>query len=173
MGVSDLPTCRPGDVLCQIAHLAARRGVYSSYAQNNIVQAQYFRDPRQLPAYFKHNKFLTTINGELSETRNETFKKNLSQLEHLVLVLFDADTTVVPRESSWFGSIAPPQEDPGTGQVDVEGWRDPTEIIPMRMQELYKYDWIGLRTVSPELWRSAYYMQLILYEPTLPAAGRK
>lgn len=154
MGVSDLPACRPGDILCQIAHLAARRGVYSPYAQKNIVQAQYFRDPRELPAYFNHNKFLTAINGELHETRNETFKRNLSQLENLVLVLFDADTTVVPRESSWFGSVAPPQEDSGNQQVDIEGWRDRAEIIPMRMQELYKYDWIGLRTVSPGSWRN-------------------
>jgi len=153
MGVSDLPTCRPGDALCQLARLATRRGVYSSYAQHNLVQAQYFRDPRQLPAYYKHNKFLTLINGELSSTRNETFKKNFSQLEGLVLVLFDADTTVVPRESSWFGSIAPPQGS-GVQQGHIEGWGDSVELIPMRMQELYKNDWIGLRAVSPELWRA-------------------
>jgi palmitoyl-protein thioesterase len=148
MGVSDLPTCRPGDVLCQFARLAARRGVYSSYAQHNLVQAQYFRDPRQLPAYYEHNTFLTTINGELADTRNETFKKNLSRLEKLVLVLFESDTTVVPRESSWFGSIAPPHEGSDIREGHAEGWGDPVEIIPMRMQELYKHDWIGLRTVS-------------------------
>lgn len=38
MGVSDLPLCAPGDVLCQIARRAARFGVYSKYAQTNLVQ---------------------------------------------------------------------------------------------------------------------------------------
>lgn len=38
MGVSDLPLCKPGDVLCQIARRAARFGVYGKYAQNNLIQ---------------------------------------------------------------------------------------------------------------------------------------
>lgn len=40
MGVSDLPLCRPWDVLCQLARAAARRGVYSNYAQENLVQVR-------------------------------------------------------------------------------------------------------------------------------------
>lgn len=151
MGVSDLPTCRPGDGLCQLARLAARRGVYTSYAQSHLVQAQYFRDPKQLPRYLQYNTFLTVLNGEIGDedesgrSRNATFKKNLKQLESLVLILFDKDTTVVPRESSWFGSVAPPSDKEGDGKF---GWGDPIEIIPMRMQPLYTNDWIGLRAVS-------------------------
>lgn len=147
MGVSDLPTCRPGDVFCQLARFAARRGVYSSYAQRNLVQAQYFRDPNQLPRYYESNTFLTALNGEVEETRNTTFKKNLEDLEGLILIMFDSDNTVVPRESSWFGSVAPPSTDSMKEPYAI-GWRDPVEIIPMRMQPLYKHDWIGLKTVS-------------------------
>lgn len=145
MGVSDLPVCRPGDALCQLARFAARRGVYSSYAQSNLVQAQYFRDPTQLPRYYASNVFLTAINGEIADTRNATFKNNLKSLEALVLVLFDQDKTVVPRESSWFGSIAPPPEEDAAEHSS--GWGDPIEVIPMRLQPLYTHDWIGLKAV--------------------------
>lgn len=38
MGVSDLPACNPWDILCQVARRAANRGVYSEWAQENLVQ---------------------------------------------------------------------------------------------------------------------------------------
>ena len=38
MGISDLPLCRPTDLMCQLARRAARVGVYTNYAQNNLVQ---------------------------------------------------------------------------------------------------------------------------------------
>lgn len=38
MGVSDLPLCQPMDLLCQIARRAARAGVYSEWAQENLIQ---------------------------------------------------------------------------------------------------------------------------------------
>jgi palmitoyl-protein thioesterase len=38
MGVSDVPPCSPGDFLCQIARRAVKSGVYSNWAQNNLVQ---------------------------------------------------------------------------------------------------------------------------------------
>lgn len=156
MGVSDLPTCRRGDVFCQLARLAARRGVYSSYAQSNLIQAQYFRDPHQLPRYLSSNTFLTLINGEVEETRNETFKGRLEKLEGLVMVMFDRDQTVVPRESSWFGSVAPPKE-----EERGVGWGEPEEIVPMRMQPLYVNDWIGLKSVRV-FWFSLFYPLLEL-----------
>lgn len=141
MGVSDLPACRPRDIFCQLMHVAARRGVYSRYAQNNLIQAQYFRDPKQLSLYLEANQFLSKVNGEVEETREPTFKKNLASLNELVLIMFSKDTTVVPRESSWFGSIAPPKEEGGIHWGDVE-------VLPMRMQPLYTNDWIGLKKVS-------------------------
>ena len=38
MGVSDIPLCRPWDLFCQFARRAARGGVYTEYAQTNLVQ---------------------------------------------------------------------------------------------------------------------------------------
>jgi len=144
MGVADLPTCRPGDIFCLLARTAARRGVYSSYAQRNLIQAQYFRDHARLPVYYEANDFLTRINGEVEETRNETYAKNLAGLENLVLVIFDQDKTVVPKESSWFGSYAPPKEDATDMQMR---WGEEV-VLPMREQPLYTEDWIGLRKLD-------------------------
>ncbi|KAI0768725.1 alpha/beta-hydrolase [Trametes elegans] len=139
MGISDLPLCSAWDLLCQLARRAARGGVYTDWAQENLVQAQYYRDPDQLDAYLTHNRFLADVNNEVPDARNASYAHNLASLRALVLVLFSADKTVVPKESSWFGSYAPPDPD----SVEAE-----KTIVPMRLQPLYRDDWIGLRTLD-------------------------
>jgi len=138
MGISDIPACRPWDLVCEAARRAARSSVYSHWAQTNIVQAQYYRDPDRMDSYLASNKFLADINNEIPDTHNVTYAKNLPKLNKLVLVLFSKDVTVVPKESSWFGSYAPSDEtSPGE-----------KTIIPMRMQELYIHDTIGLKRLD-------------------------
>jgi len=100
-----------------------------------------------------YNHFLTDINNEIPEndddeddedppTRNSTYVANFASLDNFVMVLFDQDKTVVPKESSWFGSYAiPTEEDRETDEQD---------IIDMRDQPLYQEDWIGLRTLDEE-----------------------
>lgn len=39
MGISDLPLCKPFDIPCQLARRATRNGVYTEWAQANLVQA--------------------------------------------------------------------------------------------------------------------------------------
>ena len=102
------------------------------------VQAQYYRDPDRMDAYLANNKFLADINNEIPDIDNATYVKNFASLNKLVLVLFSKDITVVPKESSWFGSYAPSD---GT----LPGERT---IIPMRKQDLYVYDAIGLRSLD-------------------------
>ncbi|KAI0790670.1 alpha/beta-hydrolase [Abortiporus biennis] len=138
MGVSDFPLCRRWDLVCQFARRAARGNVYTEWAQENLVQAQYYRDPTQLPQYLSSNHFLTDINNELDESVNETYAENLSSLNKLILVLFSEDKTVVPKETSWFGSYAPPEDHDDYGKT----------IIPMRLQTLYTEDRIGLKTLD-------------------------
>ncbi|KZT00467.1 alpha/beta-hydrolase [Laetiporus sulphureus 93-53] len=137
MGISDIPGCRPLDVVCQLARRAAQGGVYTDWAQKNLVQAQYYRDPARLDMYLASNQFLASINNELPDTANSTYSDNLVSLNKLVLVLFLQDKTVVPKESSWFGSYAVP--DNGTNAKT---------IVPMRMQPLYLENWIGLKTLD-------------------------
>ncbi|KAI0301042.1 palmitoyl-protein thioesterase [Multifurca ochricompacta] len=155
MGVSDIPPCKPYDLLCQLAKKAARAGVYSEWAQQNLVQAQYYRDPAQLPKYLESNHFLTSINNEVQPAlRNRTYAERLANLDNLILVLFAQDRTVVPKESSWFGSYAPP-EDSKKKKKNGEGiggggpdHADEETTMPMRKQPLYIEDWIGLRTLD-------------------------
>ncbi|KAG9018081.1 hypothetical protein FRB90_012377, partial [Tulasnella sp. 427] len=141
MGVSELPACGTWDVFCHLMHRYARGRVYSDWAQTNLVPAQYFRDPARLPLYYKQNHWLPLVNNELPESRNETFRENFTSLNSLVLVLFSNDTTVVPKESGWFGSYAP---------TDDAAWTraDPPPIIPMREHPLYTEDWVGLKTLD-------------------------
>lgn len=40
MGIADMPLCRPGDFLCIVARRAALAGVYSGYAQKNLIQVR-------------------------------------------------------------------------------------------------------------------------------------
>lgn len=120
-------------------------------------QAQYYRDPTQYQLYLESSQFLAVINNEVEDSRNATFAKNLASLENLVLVVFTKDETVIPKESSWFGSERIEAEDGSSAaftaanQVPiVPSSRDdtPRTIIPMRLQPLYTEDWIGLKTLD-------------------------
>ncbi|KIP10956.1 hypothetical protein PHLGIDRAFT_100544 [Phlebiopsis gigantea 11061_1 CR5-6] len=138
MGVSDLPACKPYDITCQLARRATRNGVYTEWAQANVVQAQYYRDADQLPRYLERNHFLPSINNEVDDDVNATYASNLEALNKLVLVMFAKDTMVVPKESSWFGSYAPADDALAPAKT----------IIPMRLQPLYTQNRIGLRTLD-------------------------
>jgi palmitoyl-protein thioesterase len=91
-----------------------------------------------------------SINNEVAFSRNRTYAQNLASLNKLVLVLFSRDTTVVPKESAWFGS-----ERSGKGHVlgtdtNPQGVlvEEKSKIIPMRLQPLYLGDWIGIRELD-------------------------
>ncbi|KAJ7128901.1 palmitoyl-protein thioesterase [Mycena crocata] len=145
-GISDIPACRPRDFLCQIARRATKGAVYGSWAQANLVQAQYFRDPANLDAYYASNHFLTSINNELRDTRNETYARNLASLNKLVLVIFTKDETVVPKESAWFASEVVDDELVFNGAQRTFGAG--RSLVTMREQQLYQEDWIGLRELD-------------------------
>ncbi|KZV69353.1 alpha/beta-hydrolase [Peniophora sp. CONT] len=135
MGISDVPACRPLDFACRVARAEVKRGVYRAWAQEHIVQAQYYRDPEQMDLYLSSNKFLTSINNEIEDEHNATYASNFASLDNLVLVIFAKDKTVIPKESAWFGSYAPQSEGDLT-------------LVPMRLQPLYTDDWIGLRSLD-------------------------
>ncbi|KZT67183.1 alpha/beta-hydrolase [Daedalea quercina L-15889] len=141
MGISDIPGCRPFDVMCQLARRAALHEVYTEWAQKQLVQAQYFRDPARLERYLETNTFLADANNERDGERNETYAQNFASVNKLVLVLFLQDETVVPKESSWFGAYAVPDN---ASDVSTEE----KTIVPMRLQPLYLEDWIGLRKLD-------------------------
>eukprot|EP00798_Chlamydomonas_sp_ICE-L_P020704 gene20704-27508_t len=143
-GISNIPGCMPPSLgehetsledvkavggTCQVMQAMLARGAYSPIVRDNVVQAQYFKDPQNMDEYIKYNIFLPDVNNEQA-VKKDQYKNNLASLENLVLFRFAQDTTVVPRDSAWFSFF---NED---GQVVA------LEDLP-----IYKEDWIGLKTL--------------------------
>jgi len=101
-GVYGFPRCPVDDVtICDYIRRLLNYGAYVGFVQNNLVQAQYWHDPMQEDEYRKYSVFLADINQE--RVFNENYKNNMLKLKNLVLVKFNQDGMVVPRESEWFG----------------------------------------------------------------------
>eukprot|EP01116_Phalansterium_solitarium_P012938 TRINITY_DN296_c0_g3_i1.p1 TRINITY_DN296_c0_g3~~TRINITY_DN296_c0_g3_i1.p1 ORF type:complete len:300 (+),score=105.22 TRINITY_DN296_c0_g3_i1:94-993(+) len=133
MGVADLPSClSPNATICDMVEAVLAFGAYTSLAQHNSVQAQYYHDPLTEAEYIKMSGFLADINNE-RDAKNATYKQNLITLNQLVLFKFTLDTVVVPRESEWFGFYAPGQN---------------SQLLAYNETAGYQGDWIGLRTLD-------------------------
>lgn len=132
-GIREIEKCKSLlDLVCQGAQALLRTGgIWSDYVQSRLVPAQYYRDPADLDKYLESSHWLADINNERKE-KNETYAKNLASLENLVMVLFDGDTTVIPKESGWF--------------ADVNVTSD--EVIELRNRTIYTEDWIGLKALD-------------------------
>jgi palmitoyl-protein thioesterase len=106
-------------------------GAYNSYIQNHLVQAEYWHDPFNEPEYKRKSVFLADINNEKNE--DTVYKDNLVKLENMVLVMFEQDTEVIPKESEWFGFYTEGQD---------------KDITYMRNTTLYSEDRIGLKELD-------------------------
>eukprot|EP00210_Caulerpa_lentillifera_P003150 g3010.t1 len=131
-GVMGYPGCdvmKDMSILCRIVQRAIRIGVYRSPFESTIIQAQYYKDPFQYAEYLKHSKFLKDINCD-GHVKNDLYKQNLISLKKLVMVRFQDDEMVIPRDSAWFS------------------FYNGTDLIPLKEQDTYKEDWIGLKTMD-------------------------
>jgi len=134
-GVADIPGCTSANsTICAVVEDLLALGAYNPIVQANIVQAQYFKDPMDIPTYLKANTFLTDINNEL-QNKNSTYRDNMLRLNNLVLGQFALDTVVVPRESEWFGRYK-------DGDLNV--------ILTMEETTEYQQDWLGLKTLNSQ-----------------------
>lgn len=111
-------------------------GVYSPVVRSEVVQAQYFKDPQNLNAYFQHNQFLLDINNDHPDPRkrNKKYAENLGKLEAFYMYIFDRDTVVVPKESGWFAL-----RDPKTSRIKY-----------LKELSLYTEDRLGLKRLEEE-----------------------
>ncbi|KAI9639561.1 palmitoyl-protein thioesterase [Dioszegia hungarica] len=149
-GISALLPCpTPPTLQCRLAARAAQSGIYTQWAQNHLVQAQYFRDVERLAEYGEVNTFLTRLNNEtlptpksersdaqssalVSQTKGKGTGR-LEGLENFVAMMFDADKTVSPAQSAHFWTYTPGNK---------------TLLLPLASQPLYTQDWIGLRDLD-------------------------
>jgi len=131
-GVADVPDCTSvNETICGIVEEALAFGAYNPIAQDIVVRAQYFHDPNEPSQYLEYNTFLPDINNDI--TINAQYKKNLVSLNNLVLVQFENDTVVVPKDSSWFGYYAD---------------NDLNTMLAFNDTKLYIEDTIGLQTLD-------------------------
>src|ERR1700712_2442491 len=103
-GISEFQTCGATDWLCKGAQGLLRSNTWSTFVQNRLVPAQYFRDPNQYDDYLLYSNFLADINNERL-LKNKTYKENLEKLERFVMYIFNDDETVIPKLSGWFAEV--------------------------------------------------------------------
>jgi len=109
-GVMNIPRCsaRNPSFFCRMIKYLVGNIVYSTFAQQNIVQAQYFKDPAKMAEYHSSSNFLADINAESDHVSASVYKQyrdNILQLEKMVLYQFEEDDMVIPRQSSHFGFV--------------------------------------------------------------------
>jgi palmitoyl-protein thioesterase len=131
-GIIEFRACGTTDWLCRSAMALLRFNTWSSFVQNRLVPAQYYRDPstpETYETYLKNSNFLADANNERI-LKNTKYADNIAKLKNFVMYMFEDDTVVIPKTTSWF--------------QEVNG----TEIIPLRERELYKQDWLGLKRLD-------------------------
>ncbi|CAF0782012.1 unnamed protein product [Adineta ricciae] len=133
-GVFGFPRC-PGDnvTICNYIRELLRFGVYESFVQEHLVQAEYWQDPHREELYRKVSVFLADINQE--RTFNKDYRTNLLKIRNFVMVKFLRDTMVYPHESEHFGFYAAN----GT-----------SKIVPLRESDIYLKDLLGLQVMDKQ-----------------------
>jgi len=130
MGVSSFPQCASGGMACYVMNGLTRSMVYTTWAQNNIAPAGYFKDMSKYQEYLEYSSFLADLNNE-RDNKTASYAANIEQLDGMMLVMFDNDTMLDPPSTAWFSYF------------DVNG-----TVIDMQDQELYTEDWIGLKSLN-------------------------
>ncbi|KAH7433756.1 hypothetical protein KP509_07G084500 [Ceratopteris richardii] len=120
-------------VMCSLANYLIELGVYTSYVQNHLGPAGYVKIPTDLKAYYKGCKFLPYLNNELEDSRNTTYVERFTSLNQLILVKFESDNVLLPRETAWFGYYT-------AGSL--------SSVLAYNETDLYIEDWIGLRALD-------------------------
>lgn len=99
-GVSDIPNCLEDSYYCRTMRSIVKNGVYWSWVQAKIVQAQYFKKVDDYENYLKSNTFLPDSLQELAI--NTDYKQRMEALDSLILVRFLRDEMISPRDTAWF-----------------------------------------------------------------------
>ncbi|KAJ9575901.1 hypothetical protein L9F63_007213 [Diploptera punctata] len=130
-GVYGLPYCLYPKRWCDYARELLTYGAYLSWVQDYLVQAEYWHDPMKEDEYKAKSIFLADINNERG--KNKTYIKNMLKLKNFVMVKFNNDTMVEPKETEWFGYYKP-------GQA--------TEVMSLQESDLYNKDRLGLKQMD-------------------------
>lgn len=130
-GIFGLPYCPGDNKICDLVRDWLNFGAYVSFVQDNVVQAQFWHDPYKKDDYKEKNIFLADLNNE--KKINQSYNKNLAELENFVVVKFLQDHMIEPKESSWFAFY--PKDNASL-------------IIPLQESELFTKQLTGLKQLS-------------------------
>jgi palmitoyl-protein thioesterase len=135
-GIAQFQRCGTWDLVCKGAVALVGGNAWTDYVQNTVVPAQYYRELNEttgLPVggYLEHSHFLADVNNE-KKVKKGVYKERLAGLERFVMVVFEDDETVVPKESGWFAEVN----------------ETSSAVTPLRERDIYKEDWIGLRALD-------------------------
>ncbi|XP_010449616.1 PREDICTED: palmitoyl-protein thioesterase 3-like [Camelina sativa] len=107
--------------------------VYNDGVQAFIAPSNFVKIPTKITEYLEHSTYLPKLSNERPGEKNSTYKDRFTSLHNLVLIMFEKDDVLIPKESSWFGYY--PDGDNST-------------ILPPQKTKLYTEDWIGLKTLD-------------------------
>ncbi|KAL3651128.1 hypothetical protein CASFOL_007531 [Castilleja foliolosa] len=135
-GISAVPLCGvlcllQSALVCILVDFLIELAIYSNYVQEHLAPACYIKIPTDLDNYRKGCRFLPKLNNEMY--KNSTYKERFSSLDNLVLIKFEKDKILVPKETSWFGYFPD------------GSWET---ILPAQETTLYTEDWIGLKSLD-------------------------
>ncbi|XP_028769114.1 palmitoyl-protein thioesterase 1-like isoform X2 [Neltuma alba] len=119
--------------LCVLLDDLVKLIIYSRFVQEHLGPSNYFKIPTDIFAYINGCKFLPKLNNEIMNMKNYTYKLRFASLENLVLIMFEQDAVLIPKETSWFGYFP-------------DGAFHP--VLPAQETKLYTEDWIGLKTLD-------------------------
>ncbi|XVF52564.1 hypothetical protein PTKIN_Ptkin05aG0028500 [Pterospermum kingtungense] len=131
-GTASVPLCGSG-ILCMLADKLIKSGIYTDYIQAHLAPSGYLKLPNDMLNYLEKCRFLPKLNNELPDERNSTYKQRFTSLQNLVLIMFENDSVLIPRETSWFGYYP-------------DGAFKP--VVHPQETKLYTEDWIGLKTLD-------------------------
>jgi palmitoyl-protein thioesterase len=131
-GFVDLPPCEPDSFLCRKRNEFLKSRMYSDYLQENNVQAQYFRDVTNYETYLEKSTFLKYVNNELFRDLN--YYERMINLNKFVMIMFEKDETLVPKETAWFYDV-----DAITG-----------DLVSFKQTDSYLNDLVGMKKLNEQ-----------------------
>ena len=130
MGTSQVPFCL-GGISCFIINSLVDYFVYFKGIQNSIGPAGYFRTAAHIEDFKKSNSFLAKLNNNPNKEEREKERERFINLDNLVLIGFEKDKMISPKESAEFGIF-----------------NEKFEVLRMNETEEYKNDLFGLKNLT-------------------------
>jgi palmitoyl-protein thioesterase len=131
MGVAKFPHCDSGPLCYMLNHIVFS-SIYTSFVQDHVGPAGYFKDINNYNGYLQYSTFLADLNNE-RKIKNPLYKEKILNLEKVVLIKFSIDSMILPKETAWFEFL------------NVNG-----DVVSLKDSDFYKSDYIGIRQLTEE-----------------------